>query len=77
MEHSTNAVRRAVTTAGLVITIVFVGSAVVFANSHYHTSQREGSWGVLAASSCLELLWAVFLPLFIGGSRPPYSRSSS
>lgn len=51
-------VLRIVTTAGLAIAIAFVGSALVFANSHYHTSHREGSWGVMAASSWLELFWA-------------------
>jgi hypothetical protein len=57
MEYSMKDVLRIVTTAGLVIAIAFVGSALVFANSHYHTSQREGSWGV-TASSWLELFWA-------------------
>ncbi len=59
MEYSMKDVVRVVTTAGIAIGTAFVGSALVFANSHYHTSQREGSWGVLAASSWLELLWAV------------------
>lgn len=47
-----------VTTAGVAIAIAFVGSAIVFANSSYHTMQREGSRGVLIASSWLELSWA-------------------
>jgi hypothetical protein len=59
MEYSTRTFVRLVTTAGIAIAIAFVSSALVFANSHYHTTQREGAWGVLAASSWLELLWAV------------------
>jgi len=59
MEYSIRAFVRVVTTAGIAIAIAFVSSALVFANSHYHTTQREGSRGVLAASSWLELLWAV------------------
>ena len=48
-----------VTTAGVAIAIAFVGSAIVFANSSYHTMQREGSWAVLSVSSWLEVSWAV------------------
>lgn len=59
MEYSVKDVVGFTTTAGLTIAIAFVGSALVFANSHYHTSQREGSRGVLAASSWLVLFWAV------------------
>lgn len=50
---------RAVSTAGITIAIVFVSAVFVFANSHYHTGQREGAWGALAASSWLDLLWVV------------------
>lgn len=59
MEYSIRAFVRGVTTAGIAIAIAFLSSALAFANSHYHTSQREGARAALAASSCLELLWAV------------------
>jgi hypothetical protein len=50
---------KAVTIAGITITAAFVCSAIVFANSHYDTSQREGAWSVMAASSWLEIVWLI------------------
>ena len=64
MEHSARAFVRAVTTAGLAIAVAFVSSALAFAYSHYHTVQREGARGVLAASSWLVLIWTIAAGLF-------------
>lgn len=64
MRYSMKDAMRAITTAGITIAVAFVGSALVFANSHYHTGQREGSWSALAASSWLELAWVVVGSIF-------------
>jgi len=55
----TNRAVQIATSSGAVILLIYVTAAFVFANSAYHTSSREGAWGVLSADSGLELLWTL------------------
>ncbi len=45
------------TTAGIVVFLIFVCSEFVTAESHYHSMQREGAIMVNDLTSWLELVW--------------------
>jgi hypothetical protein len=59
MDYSAKGIVRGVGIAGITIAIILVGSQFIFSISHYHTDWREGTWGVVVASSWLVLLWTV------------------